>query len=184
MAMPGSRPSKFWRAERSLSRSARAIARAFRSSAAHAWSHGEDRAAPSPASPGLSASEGQYLVKILTGDLRIGLKEGLVEEAIANAFKVPLDDVKEANMLLGDIGRTASLASRKELPKRGALDFSAYQMDAGESGADGRSDLGTLCRSKEGTCRRNGRRQHDAPTFMWRTNSTGFARNFIATADA
>ncbi len=63
----------------------------------------------------LSAREGQYLVKILTGDLRIGLREGLVEEAIASAFAAPLDDVKEANMLLGDIGQTALLASRGEL---------------------------------------------------------------------
>jgi DNA ligase-1 len=63
----------------------------------------------------LSAEEGQYVVKILTGDLRIGLKEGLVEEAIAKAFDAPLDDVKEANMLLGDIGATASLAAAKEL---------------------------------------------------------------------
>ena len=31
----------------------------------------------------LSAREGQYVIKILTGDLRIGLREGLVEEAIA-----------------------------------------------------------------------------------------------------
>src|SRR5438270_1647994 len=57
----------------------------------------------------LSAREGQYVVKILTGDLRIGLREGLVEEAIARAFEVPLAQVKEANMLLGDIGSTASL---------------------------------------------------------------------------
>ncbi|HJX25265.1 MAG TPA: ATP-dependent DNA ligase, partial [Chthoniobacterales bacterium] len=63
----------------------------------------------------LSAREGQYVVKILTGDLRIGLREGLVEEAIAKAFDAPLDDVKEANMLLGDIGATALLASRDEL---------------------------------------------------------------------
>jgi DNA ligase-1 len=63
----------------------------------------------------LSAREGQYVVKILSGDLRIGLREGLVEEAIARAFEAPLDDVKEANMLLGDIGATAMLASRKEL---------------------------------------------------------------------
>src|SRR5437588_753170 len=53
---------------------------------------------------GISAREGQYVVKILTGDLRIGLREGLVEEAIATAFDVAIDDVKEANMLLGDIG--------------------------------------------------------------------------------
>jgi ATP-dependent DNA ligase I len=63
----------------------------------------------------LSAREGQYAVKILTGDLRIGLREGLVEEAISRAFDVSLEEVKQANMLLGEIGRTALLAARKEL---------------------------------------------------------------------
>ena len=63
----------------------------------------------------LSAREGQYVVKILTGDLRIGLREGLVEEAVARAFEVPLEQVKDANMLLGDIGATASFASQKQL---------------------------------------------------------------------
>jgi DNA ligase-1 len=63
----------------------------------------------------LSAREGEYVAKILTGDLRIGLREGLVEEAIAKGFDVSLEEVKQANMLLGDIGRTALLASRKEL---------------------------------------------------------------------
>jgi len=63
----------------------------------------------------LSAREGEYVVKILTGDLRIGLREGLVEEAIAKAFDASLEEVKQGNMLLGDIGRTALLASRKQL---------------------------------------------------------------------
>jgi ATP-dependent DNA ligase I len=63
----------------------------------------------------LSAREGEYVVKILTGDLRIGLREGLVEEANSMAFDVSLEEVKQANMLLGDIGRTALLASRNEL---------------------------------------------------------------------
>lgn len=65
----------------------------------------------------LSAPEAQYIVKILTGDLRIGLREGLVEEAIAAAFDSPLNEVKEANMLLGDIGETARLAARGELQR-------------------------------------------------------------------
>ncbi len=63
----------------------------------------------------LSPIEAQYVVKILTGDLRIGLREGLVEEAIARAFEVPLDELKEAHMLLGDIGQSALLAARGEL---------------------------------------------------------------------
>jgi DNA ligase-1 len=37
---------------------------------------------------------GSYIVRIMTGDLRIGLKEGLLEEAIAAAFKAQLDQVK------------------------------------------------------------------------------------------
>jgi DNA ligase-1 len=65
----------------------------------------------------LFAQEGQYVVKLLTGDLRIGLREGLVEEAIASAFEVPLDDVREGNMLLGNIGATAALAARHELDR-------------------------------------------------------------------
>ncbi|HET7027781.1 MAG TPA: ATP-dependent DNA ligase [Candidatus Limnocylindrales bacterium] len=52
----------------------------------------------------------KYIVKILTGELRIGLREGLLEAAIAQAFDRPLDDVKWAGMLTGDVGRTALLA--------------------------------------------------------------------------
>jgi DNA ligase-1 len=63
----------------------------------------------------LTPLEGAYVVKILTGDLRIGLKEGLVEEAIAAAFDVPADAVREAHMLLGDIGETARRAANGTL---------------------------------------------------------------------
>src|SRR5262249_18021151 len=65
----------------------------------------------------LSPLEAQYVVKILTGDLRIGLREGLVEEAIARAFDAPLDDLKEAHMLLGDIGQTALLPPHRQLDR-------------------------------------------------------------------
>src|SRR6266853_853032 len=59
--------------------------------------------------------EAKYIVKIISGDLRIGLKESLVEEAIARAFEAPLAEVKRANMLLGDIGETLRLASAGKL---------------------------------------------------------------------
>jgi DNA ligase-1 len=55
--------------------------------------------------------EAKYIVKIISGDLRIGLKESLVEEAIARAFETPLEQVKRANMLLGDVGATLRLAA-------------------------------------------------------------------------
>ena len=51
----------------------------------------------------------------MTGDLRIGLKEGLLEEAIATAFGASLEQVKEVNMLTGDIGETARLAKTNRL---------------------------------------------------------------------
>jgi DNA ligase 1 len=59
--------------------------------------------------------EAKYIVKIISGDLRIGLKESLVEEAIARAFESPLDQVKRANMLLGDLGETLHLAATGKL---------------------------------------------------------------------
>ena len=50
------------------------------------------------------------IVRVLSGELRIGLREGLVEAALAKAFDRPLEAVKRAGMLTGDIGRTAELA--------------------------------------------------------------------------
>jgi DNA ligase-1 len=54
--------------------------------------------------------EAKYIVKIITGDLRIGLKESLVEEAIAKAYGATLAQVQRANMLLGDVGETLKFA--------------------------------------------------------------------------
>lgn len=59
--------------------------------------------------------EAKYLVKLLAGDLRIGLREGLVEDAIARVFGQALADVAYANMLLGDVGETATRARRADL---------------------------------------------------------------------
>jgi DNA ligase-1 len=62
-----------------------------------------------------TALEAKYLVKLLAGDLRIGLKEGLVEDAVARAFEQPLARVAQANMLTGDIGETAVRAREGRL---------------------------------------------------------------------
>src|SRR5271157_3083488 len=62
-----------------------------------------------------TALEAKYILKIITGELRIGLKESLVEEAIAKAYDEPLDRVQRANMLLGDIGGTLQLAAEHRL---------------------------------------------------------------------
>src|SRR5439155_4734188 len=65
----------------------------------------------------------KFLIKIFTGDLRIGLKEGLVEEAIARAFALSLEEVKRANLLLGDIGETARLAQQRRLASASIVPF-------------------------------------------------------------
>jgi DNA ligase-1 len=59
--------------------------------------------------------EAKYLIKLLAGDLRIGLREGLVEDAIARVFQQPLATVAQVNMLLGDIGETAIRARANDL---------------------------------------------------------------------
>jgi DNA ligase 1 len=64
----------------------------------------------------------KYIVKVLGGELRIGLREGLVEAAIAKAFDRPLDDVKWAGMLTGDVGALATLA------REGRLDDASLAM--------------------------------------------------------
>ena len=64
-----------------------------------------------------SAGDVKYLVKIITGDLRIGSKESLVEEAIAKAYERPLVEVRRANMMTGDIGETLTLAAENQLAR-------------------------------------------------------------------
>jgi len=57
----------------------------------------------------------QYVVKIVTGDLRIGLREGLVYDAIAQAFGVEAAGVRRAAMASGDAGAVAIAAKRGTL---------------------------------------------------------------------
>jgi DNA ligase-1 len=64
----------------------------------------------------------KYVVKILTGELRIGLREGLLETAIAEAFERSPASVQLAGMLTGDVGETAVLA------KEGRLDCARLRL--------------------------------------------------------
>jgi DNA ligase-1 len=57
-----------------------------------------------------SPDEARYIAKLITAELRIGLREGLVEEAIAVAFGAMPAAVNRAVMLTGDLGEAARLA--------------------------------------------------------------------------
>jgi DNA ligase-1 len=63
----------------------------------------------------LGPLEAKYLIKIISGDLRIGLKEGLVEEAVAAASAAELTAIREANMMSGNIGEVMRAARTGEL---------------------------------------------------------------------
>ena len=57
-----------------------------------------------------TADEARFVGRIAARELRIGLREGLLEEAIAAAFDRPVEAVRRASMLLGEPGAAAVLA--------------------------------------------------------------------------
>ena len=57
----------------------------------------------------------RFAVKVISGEMRIGLSEGLVEAALAAAFDLPVTKVKKIHLITGDIGETAVRCKRGEL---------------------------------------------------------------------
>ncbi|MGC2307095.1 MAG: ATP-dependent DNA ligase [Nitrososphaeraceae archaeon] len=62
-----------------------------------------------------SPLEAKYLTKVINGEMRIGLTEGLVEVAVSVAFNVELKKVREAMLVSGDISQVALLAKSRLL---------------------------------------------------------------------
>jgi len=74
---------------------------------------GNTRVAPLEAMVRLMDPESaRFFIKIISGEMRIGLSEGLVEAAIAEAFGVPITQVKRVHLVTGDIGETAVRCKR------------------------------------------------------------------------
>jgi DNA ligase 1 len=59
--------------------------------------------------------EAKYLIKLVTGDMRTGVKQALVEEAIAEAWSAPVGVVRNADMLLGSLPEVVALAAAGRL---------------------------------------------------------------------
>jgi DNA ligase-1 len=56
-----------------------------------------------------------YVIKIMTGDLRVGLREGLVLDAVACAFGVDAAGIRRAMMASGDVGAVTRAAKHGTL---------------------------------------------------------------------
>jgi DNA ligase-1 len=62
-----------------------------------------------------SPLEAKYLTKLINGEMRIGLTEGLVQVAVSKAFNQELRHVREDMLVLGDISQVAVLAKKRLL---------------------------------------------------------------------
>lgn len=72
----------------------------------------------------LAPNQSKYIIKVLTGDLRIGLRDGLVEDAIAAATETPIEIVRDAVMIAGDLGEVVTAARSGTIE---ALESRLYQ---------------------------------------------------------
>ncbi len=59
--------------------------------------------------------EAKYLIKLITGDMRTGVKQSLVEESIADTYATSIAAVRHAIMLLGDLSSVVTLAAEGRL---------------------------------------------------------------------
>lgn len=66
--------------------------------------------------------ERDVLLRSIMGEMRIGVSEGIILEALADATRADPETVRRANMFLGDLGRTAYIAltdGREGLQRQG-----------------------------------------------------------------
>jgi DNA ligase-1 len=74
-----------------------------------------------------SPVEAKYLVKIFIGEMRTGFHEGLMEQAVAKAFHVPLQIVQRSSMIMGDIGEVAAKAKIEGLAGVSGISFVLFR---------------------------------------------------------
>ena len=64
-----------------------------------------------------SALEGKYIAKILIGEMRHGVSEGLMLEAIAKMASRPVSEVRRIHMLEADLGRVVRMLRAPDVPQ-------------------------------------------------------------------
>jgi len=74
-----------------------------------------------------SSIEVKYLVKIMIGEMRTGLQEGLMEVAVSKAFSIPLERVQTASMITGDVAEVAAICMKEGLKGISNLKFKLFR---------------------------------------------------------
>ncbi len=74
-----------------------------------------------------SPLEAKYLVKVFMGEMRTGFHEGLMEQAVAKAFALPVELVQRASMALGDIGEVAAKAGAEGKEGLQNVEFNVFR---------------------------------------------------------
>ncbi len=64
----------------------------------------------------VAPADRDILLRIVFGEMRIGVNEGVMLEGIADAAGLPAEAVRTAHMVLGDLGRVAQIALTQGLP--------------------------------------------------------------------
>jgi DNA ligase-1 len=75
----------------------------------------------------IDARAARFVVKVISGEMRIGLSEGLVEAAIAEAIGVPITQVKRVHLVTGDIGETAVRCRNKRFETMTVTPFQPFR---------------------------------------------------------
>ena len=74
-----------------------------------------------------SPLEAKYLVKIFIGEMRTGFYEGLMEQAVSKAFRIPLENVQKASMTIGDVGEVAAIAKNQGKEALSKIGFKVFR---------------------------------------------------------
>lgn len=74
-----------------------------------------------------SPIEMKYIVRVLIGEMRTGFSEGLMKEAISEAFNIPLETISRAMLMVGDLEVLAEIAKRYGLDGFSKLEFKVFR---------------------------------------------------------
>ncbi len=96
----------------------------------------------------MTALEAKYAAKVLIGEMRHGMSEGLMLEALAKMAGRPVDEVRRMHMLESDVGRLAQ--SLRQPPNVAARGAGASAGAGAQSAVAGAADGGTAAGPDDG----------------------------------